>query len=80
MQTVACESLRLRLHIVEMREGHACELHESINLQATRRDSFNVDYTGDFTPGDASLRTVIASVVIEADRTWFPSDGQLVQL
>jgi hypothetical protein len=73
--------IQVGLHVVEIHGGELHESGNSVDLKASPSDAFNVDYAGEFLPGDFPLRSVTAHVLLESDRTWFLGNNrQMMEL
>lgn len=79
--TVAGDAIAVGLQIVHGIGAESRESRKTLNLPATIHDAFNIDYSGECAVENEPLRSVVADVVLEADRTWFLNDqGQLTAL
>jgi hypothetical protein len=80
-QTRVDKRIQVGLHVVEIHGGELHESGNSVDLKASPSDAFNVDYAGEFLPGDFPLRSVTAHVLLESDRTWFLGNNrQMMEL
>jgi hypothetical protein len=81
MQPVDREPLQIRLQVARDRGGEFYESTEIIDLRPTARDALNIDYSANFVADDASLRRILANLVLESDYTWYlDDDGHLTPL